>query len=525
MPGHVTRRPLPVEQSILWKPLRDSHYVVASLQPADGGRRKIFVRQQVLRRVEVLVEAQGRRAFGLLLGRFYQCPVTGSDYLVIESVAEQSPVDDETEIAAAVAKTLAERPTDKRADVLGWYRCAPAVEPKPSLSTAAVHTSLFRQPWQTTLVVGDGNHTPSGAFFLHDTVNSRWFYAPFYELAEHLPAADQPKPTLVSWPQYTTVDNTAPVAREPTSAAELADVRPKRRFEWPGIWRAPGNENGGHLRRSLGIADVPPVASSPDRVAPTWAPTPTRQSVEPTITDAPPLTDRPATRRVHSFAAAPKPDREIPITRLADESVDQLSTIDDRDQIKAVPSNGRRVRDDDDTTMGDAPGRYIDLARSEGFFIAGRFDTRSESSSAETLWILNEPYSGLLLAVVTTDTEIVDATLHYNLQTDDAGLLRVPFPEHRDPESKTIYVRETCVDSLRARCHRLRATNALLKEWKVTPRISLLTPGEWESVPMGDARMDRGGDAINDINKARIAELPEGVRSQFHIGTAGENNA
>ena len=37
MRDHVTRRPMPVEQSILWKPLRDSHYVVASLQPADSG--------------------------------------------------------------------------------------------------------------------------------------------------------------------------------------------------------------------------------------------------------------------------------------------------------------------------------------------------------------------------------------------------------------------------------------------------------------------------------------------------------
>jgi hypothetical protein len=60
-------------------------------------------------------------------------------------------------------------------------------------------------------------------------------------------------------------------------------------------------------------------------------------------------------------------------------------------------------------------------------------------------------------------------------------------------------------------------TNALLREWKVTPAISFLTPGEWESIPVSGAPADRGGHAISDLNKARIAELPEGVQSQFHL--------
>ena len=59
--------------------------------------------------------------------------------------------------------------------------------------------------------------------------------------------------------------------------------------------------------------------------------------------------------------------------------------------------------------------------------------------------MLNEPYSGMLLAVVAANSQVVDTTLHYNLQTDGAGLTKTPFPEHRDHESTTIYVRETCV--------------------------------------------------------------------------------
>jgi hypothetical protein len=196
---------------------------------------------------------------------------------------------------------------------------------------------------------------------------------------------------------------------------------------------------------------------------------------------------------------------------------EKLSIIDDRDQRTKVPSTGRQVEDHDDTMLGEAPARYLDLARAEGFFIAAQFDALSRLTPPETLWVLNEPYSGMLLTVVTTPTEVVDATLHYNLQTDDAGLQRTPFREHRDPESKTIYVRETCLEALRARCRRLRATQALLREWKVTPAMSFLTPTEWESLPMVQGGLAATAGAVADVNNARIAELPEGIRTQFHL--------
>jgi len=185
----------------------------------------------------------------------------------------------------------------------------------------------------------------------------------------------------------------------------------------------------------------------------------------------------------------------------------------------------RRVSDEDDTIMGDHPGRFIEIARAEGFFVAAKFEAIGGLGAAETLWVLNEPYSGMLLAVVGNGLEVVDATLHYNLQTDDAGLKAAPFPEHRDAESKTIYVRETCMESLRARCRRLRVTNSLLREWKVTPAISFLTPGEWESIPVTPGDPSRGARAISDLSRKRIAELPPGVRSQFHLLGLGEANA
>jgi len=545
---------MPIEQSVHWKPLRDPHYVVASLQPADGGRRKIFVRQDVIARVEALVRAHARRTVGVLLGQCYQCSVTGVDFLIIESISE-STVIDENEIATKLAEELERYAkdhhvlllgSDRGTQVVGWYRGVPTVEAKPSVTTAGIHASLFSQPWQMALVVTDRSN-PDGAFFLRDSVNSRWFNAPFYELLSHPAAANQPKPSVVAWAQYLTTEAIVPAERDNRSRPELVGEPepgipspPRRRYERPWLRRSPTKQDG--LQRGRTPDDEVPSPESPRTSL-----TPATQADMVRPRDEPPLADRPATdlppvvrppvdRRL-SDRPAPQPlqlgladvprgqQRERAGWRRNGRAADKSSIVDDSDQRTPAISSVRRVSDDDDTVMGDHPGRYIEIARAEGFFIAAKFEAIGGLGEAETLWVLNEPYSGMLLAVVGTGSEVVDATLHYNLQTDDAGLKAAPFPEHRDPESKTIYVRETCMDSLRARCRRLRATNSLLREWKVTPAISFLTPGEWESIPVSPGDPGRGADAISDLSRKRIAELPPGVRSQFHLPDVGEANA
>jgi hypothetical protein len=533
---HLNRRPIPIDQSIVWKPLHDSHYIVASLQSGDGGRRKIFVRQQVLGRIQGAARAHGRRALGLLLGQLYRCPVSGADYLVVEAVDQQSAVSDENEIGGAIGDALAAREagreqhglesSDARLGVIGWYRGAAVLANKPSAATAAVHKSLFSQPWQLVLVVGEGSDGSSGAIFLHDMVNSRWFVAPFYELLSHVATATQPKPTLINWPEYLTTDevtfsstrrdtapNESPAAGAPAAIAADAQVpsalhhepRPAAPFIKP-------------------LAEAP---IAPAKEAPTSAVSRAIADRKVSLPADPPngdrVADRPAQRSVHDGLADVPTPRDRPIGRRSYNS-DKLSIIDDSDQ-RTLPASQGPISDHDDTSGADHPGRFIEIARAEGFFIASRFDASSDPDQAETLWVLNEPYSGMLLALVATDSQVVDATLHYNLHTDDAGLERVLFPEHRDVESKTIYVRETCVESLRARCRRLRSTNSLLREWKVAPKIAFLTPGEWESVSGVDSGPAPSGDAITRLNNARIAELPAGVRTQFHLGTAGADGA
>ena len=94
---------------------------------------------------------------------------------------------------------------------------------------------------------------------------------------------------------------------------------------------------------------------------------------------------------------------------------------------------------------------------------------RGTAEHPETFWLLHEKESGLRLIILTTDEEVREASLHYNLRTEDDSLLRITAPEHRDLESRTIYGREPCLHDLRARCRRLRATGALEREWKALP--------------------------------------------------------
>jgi hypothetical protein len=130
----------------------------------------------------------------------------------------------------------------------------------------------------------------------------------------------------------------------------------------------------------------------------------------------------------------------------------------------------RVVDDGEDTSASDHPYRYLALARREGFQVSANLEV-TVAEGSETVWLLNEEEFGLQITLVTSDVAVVDATLHYNIRVKDDAVLRATSPEHRHVDSRTIYVRESCVESLRARCRRLRATGALQRDWKVRPRI------------------------------------------------------
>jgi hypothetical protein len=201
--------------SIQWKPLRDSHYVIASLKPGGGGLRQIFARQSVLREIQAIVRGdRDRPVAGLLLGRRLDCALTGTPYVLIESHTEATLAAlDERYIRDAIQTLHGRIGRRNSVEVLGWYCSGWTADAAVSDNIAAVHAACFPERWQTFLSFGkDGD---SGAFFLHDPSAARWFHAPFYEVTDAKSNGRAPKTTCVAWPAYLTTSPVVALAEAP----------------------------------------------------------------------------------------------------------------------------------------------------------------------------------------------------------------------------------------------------------------------------------------------------------------------
>ena len=251
---------MPVSSSIHWKPLRDPHYVLASLERGQGGRRQLFIKQAVLVRVQALARgAYGQRAAGLLIGRRYECPITGTSYVLIESLVEAQPAPDEASLANTIRALAAQFHGHDSLERVGWFCSEPTVDDRLARTPAAIHLASFPEPWQTVLVVNDRG--TGGVFFLRDATAARWFPSPFYEQIEPTRNHQPTKPTSVSWPEYLTMDAVVPLAppqpivpvapRQPLARSAPATATPVS----PSGARSPSQRvaSTGSLRRSLRI--------------------------------------------------------------------------------------------------------------------------------------------------------------------------------------------------------------------------------------------------------------------------------
>src|SRR5215831_18982571 len=215
-PGRVRRQTRPVAISILWKPLLDPHYVVASLNPGGGGLRQIFARQSTLSELQALARANSEQTIaGLLLGKRLDCSLNQTPYVLIESHVEValSSLDERAianEIRALAAQVARRR---KAVEVLGWFCTSRSLDAAVSPTHAAVHAACFADPWQTVLTFA--NAGKGGAFFLHDPRAARWFHAPFYEVTNAKAGSRAPRPTCVAWPDYLTTTTVVPLVAEP----------------------------------------------------------------------------------------------------------------------------------------------------------------------------------------------------------------------------------------------------------------------------------------------------------------------
>src|SRR4029453_11538000 len=164
--GRVRRQARPVGNSILWKPLRDPHYVVASLQPGGGGLRQIFVRQATLRELQAMVRGNPERSIaGLLLGNRFDCSATLTPYVLIESHVDVTLSSlGERAIAAEIQALRGRVARRKSLEVLGWFCTSRSPAAAVSPAHAALHAACFGDRWQTILTFA--NAGKAGAFFL-----------------------------------------------------------------------------------------------------------------------------------------------------------------------------------------------------------------------------------------------------------------------------------------------------------------------------------------------------------------------
>ena len=566
----VRQRAMPVGSSILWKPLRDSHYVLASIQPDNGGLRQIFIVQSVLDRIHRLARRPSRaRLLGLLLGGRYDCSITGTRYLLIESAEEiAETTHDPKARTAALAARVTEYRGGRSVECVGWYGSGDGPEAGLSSAQAAVHAGLFEEPWPTALILAEGGDT--GAFFLQDKRASRWFQAPFYEVS-HVERKDQAaKMTCIAWPAYLTTETVVPLPvsereESPSQGLTIAlthEPGPPRRSALSTMAEAIGSSAGAarrlgsalktsitgraeaKARKAAELAEKARVAEAErkeqariahaerlerarvaaaeqaerDRLAAEQAERERLAAERERIERERANWERAERDRAErEKAAREKADREkadrekAERERLAAERAAQVRLAAQQIEMArrsepvaaarrevptkpaprvaqpapparaaavdpAVPTTNRRhtparVADDgEDTSASDHPYRYLALARREGFQVSANLE-RTGADGEETVWLLNEADCGLRITLVTSDIAVVDATLHYNIRIKDDAVLRATRPEHSHLDSRTIYVRESCVEALRAQCRRLRATGALQRDWKVTPHV------------------------------------------------------
>ncbi|HEX5072037.1 MAG TPA: hypothetical protein VFW03_02455 [Gemmatimonadaceae bacterium] len=511
----VRRQAMPVVNSILWKPLRDSHYVLTSVQPDQGGFRQIFVQQALLDRIRQKRHGPpGQGHLGLLLGGRWDCPITGTRYVVIQSFEEtHQATHDSKAMTHALAERLAHHSGSESIECVGWYSFSNGTEPAMASAQATVHASLFEEPWLTALIVAEGGD--SGAFFLHDKRASRWFQAPFYEVTTAARKDQAPKTTCIAWPAYVTTETVVlrtvsqPEA-SPVQGAEVATTPkppPSPRPALSNIRRIGSairsSITGRAATKARKAAELAETARVAEAERKEQARTAHAERLEQARAAAAEQAERSRlaaeqAERERLEAERGRIDRERAKRDRAERERAERDTAEKErsaaerarqarvatqpappprgESVEAVPPTRRRhtpprvIDDGEDTTASDHPYRYLALARREGFQVSANLEV-ALAGGAETVWLLNEQEFGLQITLVTNDVAVVEATLHYNIRIKDDAVLRATRPEHRHVDSRTIYVRESCVESLRARCRQLRSTGALQRDWKVSPHI------------------------------------------------------
>lgn len=202
----MLRKPMPVARSVHWVPVASSSDAMAS-----GADVPLFITQGALREaMRHLRSDPEQELMGFLLGNLFECPDTGSRYVVITSamrtghvIGEVEPVQIPEEEWLGMQLELRRR----RAGLMGWYHSAPFVGSSPARIDIETHRERFHEVWQSGLVIATTGPEPTGGFFRLVPGGSalNGMLIPFDEIVEDdalLPGGR--KRTLIDWANYRT---------------------------------------------------------------------------------------------------------------------------------------------------------------------------------------------------------------------------------------------------------------------------------------------------------------------------------
>jgi hypothetical protein len=119
-----------------------------------------------------------------------------------------------------------------------------------------------------------------------------------------------------------------------------------------------------------------------------------------------------------------------------------------------------------------------------------------------------------LLTVATNQPESARRDDALQRACGGSGATEYAVPEHRDLASGTMYVRDTCLSQLRAKCRALRESMTLEREWKVSPTIYLVDATRVAVVapdPRKECQPNQGLDQRTDQCATR--SCPAAIRS------------
>ncbi|HEX6964541.1 MAG TPA: Mov34/MPN/PAD-1 family protein [Gemmatimonadaceae bacterium] len=245
------RQPIPLERSIRWVP--------AGWRADDIEDHAIFITQDALRQIGDHARTRpGDEVLGFLLGERYECPDTGTRYVVITTVVGTGHVIAESDLVQIPDEEWLGIQLEVRRrhlTLVGWYHTAPFVAPRPARLDLDTQRARFTEPWQCGLVIATGERAAGGFFRAWDDTTHAsteagdalatvpdGAFVPFHEMLDDAALRPGTAPhTLIDWRNYVTdidvdIDRDALHASVASAAATPTPSGPTTPVLFPTGW-------------------------------------------------------------------------------------------------------------------------------------------------------------------------------------------------------------------------------------------------------------------------------------------------